>query len=206
MNKPTQIIVAILVIALLGAGVWWGGKKNVNCNTTVANTNSQDNINTNATVVDRTGWKTYRNIKYGYEFQYPQWWQLADSMNSGVINQNDSSIAFADVNPFYVNSFRVAITDPVVCSTITECVSNIQQNDDGQLYEKDAGFQRISLGGNEGLGNSRIRLDSGKWHYKTVYILKNYQLYKLYSISDPDQRGINDAIVEAIFSSVKFNK
>jgi len=205
MTKP--LIYTILAAILLAGGVWWGVTYFNNTNTSVQNANGQVVANMNTVpVVETTGWKTYRNTKYEYEFKYPHWWELADSMDSNVIDPVASSISFSEFNPYHSNDFSVDTPTPTQCSAITECVEERLPTTAGQSYAPDDGLQPIIIDGVEGLQIKRNRLDSGRWHYRYAYLLKGSVLYILSSSTDPDLTGVNDAIVEEIFKSFKFLK
>jgi uncharacterized protein YxeA len=75
-QKTIVIIVTIAIILALGAGfLVWKNKKSV-VQQQVQNQEQQENEQKKEKqeVIDTSDWKTYRNEKYGYSFQYPNNW------------------------------------------------------------------------------------------------------------------------------------
>ena len=175
--------------------------------TPVPNVTPNNTVTANGnTNIDTADWATYTNTAYGYAFRYPRSWGLANSPSSSVIDPRDSSISFGDATASF--GFDV-IGSPVGspdCVTVDECAEERLPTGIGQLYEDNSGLQPTDIGGLAGLGIRRVRLDSGRWHYRYVYILRNEALYSLHSIADPDSTGMNDALIDAVFNSVTFTK
>lgn len=97
MNKKitTEVAVGIIVIValIIGAVVWFGSKSVNNITQTPSQTVAQQK--TSVPVANENNqasdWQTYRNDKYGFEFQYPKDWKteivadnIAEDCNSGT--------------------------------------------------------------------------------------------------------------------------
>lgn len=200
MNKP--LLYTLLVVILLAGGVWWGVTYYKNTNTTVQNTNGQVVVNTNTgPVVETTGWKTYQNSKYNYEFKYPHWWELADSMDSNIINPNASSVTFAEVNPHVQNRFSVTVKDPADCRTLAECAN---QNLTYEVIQSGQQLASTVIDDVEGLSVVLFRSGSGLWNYQYVYVLNDTKLFILTTIAQPDSTGTNDSVAQKIIDEFRF--
>ncbi len=76
---PT-VIGSILVAGLAWTGIWWWYRENVAPLELIPSpTQTQDETST---------WKTYRNEKYGFEFKYPERWNLITNDNPGSDTYN----------------------------------------------------------------------------------------------------------------------
>ena len=62
--------IAVLVFVAIGAGIYFYSDKSTNENIVQSNPE------------ETTNWKTYRNEKYGFEFEYPSKWSALESPHS----------------------------------------------------------------------------------------------------------------------------
>ena len=95
MLKITQNKLIFTIFALiLGASLFGCAKKpapvvnqnkNVNINTNTATTTAA----TSTAEIDTSGWKTYRNEEYGFEFKYPEDWTIINNDFRKNISFND---------------------------------------------------------------------------------------------------------------------
>lgn len=204
MNNITRILVIVGIISLLGVGVWWAVFHYTapsNPNISLPNANVVDSV---INPVDTSGWQPYRNTRFSYEFRYPSAWQLADSLDSPLIDPNALDITFSSTDPNQVNRFSVDTISSPDCTTALECAQERLPSRAGQSYAGEDVLTPVVVGGREGIGLIRKRLDSGKWHYRMAYLLKDGALFYLEGIASPDATGLNDAVINTIFDSVTF--
>ena len=96
--KPLKIAeIILLIVVVLGVGGWWLMKKPAQ----VAQPSPTPIVD-----VDTTGWKTYQNTKYGFEFRYP-----ADlSIGEDNIEESGKIIGVSvDVESHYNVAFSVSV-------------------------------------------------------------------------------------------------
>ena len=92
---PIIILIGILIVALIGSGAYYLGNKKaplpspspVSVQPSSTSSSSDETLN----------WKTYKNDKYGIEFQYPDSWML-DDHEALSINLPDQSKNFVQIN------------------------------------------------------------------------------------------------------------
>ena len=89
-NTKVKLILVISILAL-GLGLVGCGKQ------PAVNQNVDVNTNVNSDEIDASGWQTYRNEEYGFEFKYPLYYQIDRTENDKIVfksskNGNDKII------------------------------------------------------------------------------------------------------------------
>jgi len=133
MNKKLTITTLIL-LASLGLVVSGCLKKEPETNTNV-NTGQNQNANTNqqAEEIDTSNWETYKNEEYGFEFKYPEGWDIIDSNDKISVYYKgwrrglpeggsglDIEIGEITINKFIEDYNKSDISDGVSLSQITD--------------------------------------------------------------------------------------
>lgn len=111
MKKSFKIIGYLIVVAgVIGGGVWyWQKNKAVNnqpiiTNQQVVTTTKEINQNSTST------WLTYKNDKYGFEFQYPQGFDLSEHNSNYVLNKgavNEKIYQAINIELFSRNNYSI---------------------------------------------------------------------------------------------------
>jgi len=78
-------ITTLVLLASLGLAVSGCLKKPV-AQPVNQNTNANTNVATTTAEIDMSNWKTYRNEEYGFEFKYPEGWELSKPEYSTKLN------------------------------------------------------------------------------------------------------------------------
>jgi len=104
------IVVIVLTGATLCAVIW---RANIE-----ADSENLDNLLVlkNKQVADMIGWKTYRNEEYGFEFKYPQDWEVVENVeNSGKKFSNNPAVKISyKPETIYNRNIYIFIDPPAV--------------------------------------------------------------------------------------------
>jgi len=70
------VLLVVLAAVIAGGGVWWWMNQKLTTATTTTSTTAitQKTTTTTTSQIDISGWKTYTNTEYGYQFKYPKDW------------------------------------------------------------------------------------------------------------------------------------
>lgn len=92
-TKKVSAIVVLIIILIVGGYLMWNKKEKV------------EQVVPETSQVDTSNWKTYKNIEYKYEFQYPPTWKIT------VVNSTDTTATPLVVDRTNSNVFLVGIID-----------------------------------------------------------------------------------------------
>ncbi|MGB0757205.1 MAG: hypothetical protein ACPGO5_01990 [Patescibacteria group bacterium] len=88
MNKKIFLFLLLNIIILSGLAVgylWYIGNNGQPSD--IGQTTTQDNVKEITSDIDTSDWQTYRNEEYGFEFMYPEGWEVDLSYSNGTLNE-----------------------------------------------------------------------------------------------------------------------
>ncbi len=159
-HLPPIITTVIVTALVVGFGVYWFVKP------VSAPTPNESPIASSASSINTTGWKTYTNVQYGFEFQYPKDRKLVEGRPQGDQNADwyiylkDSSGGLNIV--FTVNSkmdYGPLVQDGAIIA-------------DGVVFDR----KYIGFGGNNWAKNAPSIYESEKGNIDIVTEYKNRTL------------------------------
>jgi len=194
MEKSSQsgfsaiILVVIIVLVVVGGGLvaWKQGWINETAN-----------------------WKTYTNSDYGFEFKYPQTWELNSDVSSNAIHLYVDFAKFSSL----IDNKETCINDICSRKSPTEDQQIINQASVGDEIETSAGLpgKVVSMGGVKGF--RYLGYNPQAKAYSTGVVVFNSQVDRIelsMSIAAPDEtQAENDKLnkdFNQIISTFKFTK
>ena len=146
--------------------------------------------------VDNTSaWKTYRNEKYGFEFKYPEGYEISDYLDEGAYVGVQKSETVYIKNPFGVN--------------FSPPDSNKKYNSLNEfLLEQRIDIKQVKYSTVNGVPTAEVFIPDDTWGDSTdIYLLHNGLVYYIYTnvdrapSSDEETQDLNKVI-----STFKFTK
>ncbi|MFA6973139.1 MAG: PsbP-related protein [Parcubacteria group bacterium] len=186
MNKKiaTEFAFGIIIIIaiIVGGAVWLSGNQKAEAPT--SNVKTTQPAPQPAATDETADWQTYRNEKYGFEFQYPRGWNVKE-IQDGVIALSKDNLP--------KNTININITNNTEGKSLGEITQERIANLQIQKNSTD-----VFLGG---LPAKRVK-DNGIVTYNGVYSINKEHIYYLY-ISEESQLN---ATFNQILSTFKFTE
>lgn len=206
MNKNIKVEVAlgviIIIAIIIGGAIWLGGKQKAEAPVTQTPKITQPELQ--AAPTDETaglpstasateGWQTYRNEKYGFEFQYPKNnWRIGEENDAIFLDKK--TINKEDLKKGIVGAGMIInLNKNEKGENIDQIISNTNKEwSDTFVYEMKEG-KKIIINGIEAIENN----------YKgwfTVYFVNNKYIFDMSLSGDI----YNDREFQKILSTFKF--
>ena len=180
-----KAVVIVVVMVILGGVAWWGLQQRGAVPVPATQTIS----------VDTSGWKTYRNEQYGFEFRYPDGWFDVITMGDGFLELDKRfRPAKSNQNPEDMSGFCILHFDTFEKSP--------QETLSDSLGIKD-GAEFLTIDSHEGL---RILLEEGLVSDFVYLLLSNTNVLSVRFACGDNVRSEGTTEFNTILSTFKFTQ
>jgi hypothetical protein len=181
--QPTILLIAVLLV--LGGGVYWYATQRTSSDKPVVGSLSIDLATTSQNTIP--GWKTYRNDRYGFEFQYPDDGHLETAETATLSGLVKATFA----RNHFTYLFNVGVVE--------------QSFDEYEKYLTEVGFvllkKDISLNSYPARELYFTALESG---VNIIILVRHASRTYVLTLMDWDDVGVVDTVNQQLLSAFRF--
>jgi len=204
MKKSIIIASIVIILALIGGGVFWYFKQsNKPINPSVTENENQPSENPKSEIINTDDWLTYRNEEYGFELKYPKEWIIEDNKNMFLFQTEERQKQLDKNLMVPISNFSIFVARSISELPSSQKYYNMDKIGLEQWINKEIDEQYLSDKRIVKINNiNGYRVSTGIYtegfFFDSIYVEHNYKIY-VFNILDLKLKEI-----DRIINSFKF--